>query len=188
MRLPLTNRPRLTITLALLLLPWLAVPRHALAQIAPDVVVHLTISGAYHYNGTLSGPYTGIDYFCATQKDKNRPGFNIYVVEFNVTGLLNAQQKKNFSKNAFSIFIRGYKSSITRYTDQNDLDVTAIIHRHAYSGTANDFKYRMRVQMGRNGLSGSFKGSHLTAMPGFRGKPVNIQGSWKCAIVLGAHK
>jgi ribosomal protein L31E len=169
-------RIRLRHLALLFLISRLLISDHAIAQVQPDVVVHLSISGGYRYHGTLTGPYTGIDYFCATQQ-------TIYAVNWNVSALLKVK-KGNFKKNAFSLLIRGYSSFVSRYTNSENMDITVVVNRHAYIGTASDPKYRIRVQIGQKGRSGTFSATHLTAMRKFHGAPVNVAGSWSCATLL----
>jgi hypothetical protein len=59
-----------------------------------------------------------------------------------------------------------------------------VVRRHAYVGSANDSKYRVRLQVAHNGRGGTFTATHLTAMRKFHGNPVNIRGSWSCAMLL----
>lgn len=149
----------------------------SLAQtIKPDLVVHVGFTGGFHYKKTLTGPFSGIDYFCAAGQSR------IYAVNFNVSGILQSRRGK-FKKDAFALSVQGYSPKVSHYHGVDRVQLTLIVHRHAYWSQGADVT---DARLSRDGRSGRFSGRHLVPMKGFHGKAVNVSGTWSCAQLLKA--
>jgi hypothetical protein len=157
-----------------------AAPSGVRAAAAPQLVVHLSITGGYRYSGTLSSPAGGSGSFCFVAGDYLHPGAREYGVDYDLPGLMNAQAG-DYSKDTFFITVFRYGRA-TRYVDSRNLSFQVVVKRHAYFDAGGmDSQFHMGVQLARNGLSGVFTVSHVRAMPNFSSQPINARGSWRCS-------
>jgi hypothetical protein len=149
----------------------------SLAQtIKPDLVVHVAFSGGFHYKKTLTGPYSGIDFFCVAGQAQ------LYTVSFDQSAMLKARGG-NFKKDTFALTVQSYSPKTLHYHGLDRVQLTIVVHRHAYWSQGADVT---DARLSRDGRSGRFSGRHLMPMKGFHGKPVNVSGSWSCAQLLKA--
>jgi hypothetical protein len=171
--------------LALALSNWVGVSPAAAHPSAAPLAVHLKITGGFRFSGTLSNFYSGFDHFCATGPDTSNPGTQLYVLYYGLSALTDAL-KGNFARDAVVLIVRQYRPTRTHYSEPDLDSLQVVIQHHAYSHvlSTNDLKYAIKIDIARNGLSGKFTVSHITAMAKFHGKPVNIQGSWTCDTLL----
>jgi hypothetical protein len=166
------------------ILVFLAVSPAMAAPASAPFSIHLKVSGGYRYSGSLTSFFSNFDYFCAMTKEPGGIGTYQYGLYFGLSRLNNAL-KGNFSKDLLVLTVQRYKPTIARYHDPVHDQITLVVRRHAYSSAGLiDPRYRVTVQVARDGLSGSFSMSHVPTMGKFRGKPVNVQGAWTCDTVL----
>ncbi|MBV9280516.1 MAG: hypothetical protein JOZ41_10580 [Chloroflexi bacterium] len=158
------------------------------AAAAPrPLALHLTVTGGFRFNGALSPGFSTFDSFCAVGTDSADPRFKIYVLYLGLSAITDAQ-KGNFANDGFTLTLRFYKPSVTHYNDPDSDWVVLVLRRHAYAHTnaTVDDRYRVSVTLARNGLGGTLRATHLTAMPRSHGKPIDIRGSWTCDTLLRA--
>lgn len=155
------------------------------AGAASGLAVHLKVTGGYRYSTTLTVGLSTFDHFCAVGPNSQIPGTREYDFYFGITALSQAL-KGNFSADSFIVTIHQYRTNVSRYTDPDVAYVALVIRHHAYahSVATDDPRYRAAVRITSHGLIGTLHATHLTPMPKFHGKAVNLDATWTCDTVL----
>ncbi len=171
------------------LLPPGVAPASAMPASLHSVTIRLQISGGYRYSGTFSISSQSSDSGCLIRHASRA---SIYAVNFNAQVFRLLQ----FNRNAFELLVSPYRAGAHRYRGASQ-EVDVSVGQHYIHGglfgirTYVDPKYRITVQIGRNGLAGTFSAQHLQVQHGktltslVRDRYfVAASGSWSCSTVL----
>jgi hypothetical protein len=149
----------------------------------PKLVIHRRLSGGYHAAVTISGRLKPPDSMCSRWPDPRHPGYRIYRLWFHER-LLSFTGGGPATGNAFGLSIQQYTLGVERYTRGDDIYIGVLLNRHGFGGSGLiDERFRARIHVARNGLSGTFEARRLRSTEGGPTAPVRAQGRWRCEVL-----